>query len=64
MYLMNVINKALKEHPDMLLGEGLLIVHLGVDVAVVEKVHIDHLNLKSEAKCIVMYSLVYIGTSE
>ena len=43
--LSNVLDKALKQDPDMFLCECLLIVHFSVNVAVVEKVDIDLLDL-------------------
>ena len=46
MYLVDVIHKAPEQQPDVLLGEGLLVVNLSVNVAVVKKVHIDLLHLK------------------
>ena len=45
-YLVNVVYEALEEHPDMFLGECLLVVHLSVNVAVVKEVYIDLLHLK------------------
>ena len=48
MYLVDVIHKAPKQQPDVLLSEGLLVVNLSVNVAVVQEVPIDLLHLKSD----------------
>lgn len=48
MYLVDVIHKAPEQQPDVLLGEGLLVVNLSVNVAVVQEVPIDLLHLKSD----------------
>ena len=46
MYLVDIIHKAPEQQPDILLREGLFVVNLSVNVAVVKKVDIDLFYLK------------------
>ena len=56
-YLGHVNEKAfVEEVPDVLLGEGLLVVHLCVDVAVVEELYVGLLHLgrrRESAECLI-----------